>query len=74
MIRENYFKNLDLVQNFTKFLNKIIFILDEREIKKIDTQEEIAKLSGVSPDTISNVEKNQKQPHGHFFEALWINS
>ena len=55
---ENSPQNLELVQNSAKVLDGNTTVFDEREIKKIDTQEEIAKLSGVSPDTISNVEKN----------------
>lgn len=47
---ENHLKNLELGQNSAK-------ALDEREIKKIDTQEEIAKLLGVSHDTISKIKK-----------------
>jgi hypothetical protein len=44
--------NLEPVQNSAKALDSITSFLDEREIKKIDTRKEIAKLSSVPHDTI----------------------
>jgi len=46
------------VQNSAKVLDGNTTVFDEREIKKIDTRGEVAKLSGVSHDTISKVGKN----------------
>lgn len=53
-------KNPKLVQNSVKALDGTINVHDDTEIKKINTQKELAMVADVSHDTISKVEKIYK--------------